>query len=138
MNQRIGIIDIGSNSVRLVIYETTWANGYRVIDESKESARLSERIDHNGVLQDPHIKTLAEILCRFKMICAAHHVSDINAVATAAIRNASNQHHIMTTLKETTSLNIRCLSGEEEALPHIIRDFHLLTLHHNAIMRHHL
>ena len=43
--QRIGIIDIGSNSVRLVVYERTASGAHRVIDGSKRSARLSEQID---------------------------------------------------------------------------------------------
>ena len=58
--QRIGIIDIGSNSIRLVVYERTAAGAHRVIDGSKRAARLSEQIDDNGALPDKGIDELVD------------------------------------------------------------------------------
>jgi exopolyphosphatase/guanosine-5'-triphosphate,3'-diphosphate pyrophosphatase len=112
---RIGIIDIGSNSIRLVIYERNSQGAYRVISEYKESARLSERIGPSGLLQEQDILSIVPILTHFNLLCKNHNVSTIRSVATAAIRNASNSKEIVSVLEQKTGLTIEVLSGAEEA-----------------------
>lgn len=113
--QRIGIIDIGSNSVRLVVYEETPNGAHRVADSSKRPARLSERFDEDGRLTDAAIDELIDTLHHFALICGHNHTSQIRAVATAAIRNAANRGSILERIKAATGLEIELLSGEEEA-----------------------
>ncbi|XEC96469.1 exopolyphosphatase [Paenibacillus tarimensis] len=113
--QRIAIIDIGSNSIRLVIYERTKAGAHRVIEGSKHPARLSEHIDAEGRLSQEAIDRLVETLTHFRMICSHHRTYTIRAVATAAIRNAVNRNFILETAERETGLRIELLSGEEEA-----------------------
>jgi exopolyphosphatase/guanosine-5'-triphosphate,3'-diphosphate pyrophosphatase len=115
ISQRYGMIDIGSNSIRLVIYEYVDHTGYRIIDESKQSARLSERITNDGGISEADILVLATILNRFQLLCAAHQVCQLRAVATAAIRNAANTDQIIQSIHDQTGLLIDVLSGEEEA-----------------------
>jgi exopolyphosphatase / guanosine-5'-triphosphate,3'-diphosphate pyrophosphatase len=112
---RTGIIDIGSNSIRLVIYEVTGQSAYRIIDESKESARLSERIDSDGAMPLEDIMSIVHTLNHFKMLCEANRTAGIRAVATAAVRNASNSREIVEQLEQHTSITIEILSGDEEA-----------------------
>ncbi|GAA3401639.1 Ppx/GppA family phosphatase [Paenibacillus hodogayensis] len=114
-NERVGIIDIGSNSVRLVVYERIGAKSYRVIDESKESARLSATIAPDGSIPREDILRLARILSDFQMLCRVHEVSVIRAIATAAIRNASNGSDAVEQLRLLTGISIETVSGEEEA-----------------------
>ncbi|RIX46323.1 Ppx/GppA family phosphatase [Paenibacillus nanensis] len=114
-SQRIGIIDIGSNSIRLVVYERTEAGAHRVVDASKRSARLSGKIDENGALPEEALAELSDTLRHFMRICSLHGIGQIRAVATAAIRNATNRDHILQTIKNETALSIELLSGEEEA-----------------------
>ncbi|MGG1635445.1 Ppx/GppA family phosphatase [Paenibacillus sp. NRS-1760] len=113
--QRIGIIDIGSNSVRLVVYEKTANGAHRVADSSKRPARLSERIDENGCLPGTAIDDLIDTLNHFTMICTHNHTSHIRAVATAAIRNANNRSEILARIHSATGLSIELLTGEDEA-----------------------
>jgi exopolyphosphatase/guanosine-5'-triphosphate,3'-diphosphate pyrophosphatase len=113
--RRVGIIDIGSNSIRLVINEETEHGAHHVIDESKDSARLSERIGYDGILRQEDQQVISQILSYFKKICEANRTSVIRAVATAAIRNAVNSAEILTFLEKETDLHIELLSGEEEA-----------------------
>jgi exopolyphosphatase/guanosine-5'-triphosphate,3'-diphosphate pyrophosphatase len=113
--QRIGIIDIGSNSVRLVVYERTASGAHRVIDGGKRPARLSERVDDNGCLSEEAITELLGTLNHFTMICAHNRTGHIRAVATAAIRNAANQSEILDAIKSETGLTIELLSGGDEA-----------------------
>ncbi|MEI7024781.1 exopolyphosphatase [Paenibacillus sp. y28] len=114
-SKHIGIIDIGSNSIRLVIYELTEQAAYRVIDESKESARLSQRINEAGILPDEELADIVDILRHFQLLCRASRVDRLRAVATAAIRNAANSGEIVAKLEAATGLTIEVLSGEEEA-----------------------
>ncbi|WP_308638694.1 Ppx/GppA phosphatase family protein [Paenibacillus silvisoli] len=113
--QRIGIIDIGSNSIRLVIYERTSGGAQRVIDGSKRAARLSERLNDDGALPSETIDELVDMINHFRLICAHHRTGHIRAVATAAIRNASNRSEVLHRIEAKTGLPIELLSGEEEA-----------------------
>ncbi|MBH5317232.1 Ppx/GppA family phosphatase [Paenibacillus sp. GSMTC-2017] len=114
-SQRIGIIDIGSNSIRLVVYERTENGAHRVVDGSKRSARLSSKIDDNGALPGDAINELIDTLKHFIRICSLHAIDRIRAVATAAIRNATNQPYILKKINKETGLSIELLSGKEEA-----------------------
>ncbi|GGI44345.1 phosphatase [Paenibacillus marchantiophytorum] len=111
----IGIIDIGSNSIRLVIYEINAQGAYRVVSEHKDSARLSERIGYDGILHSKDIISIVPILSHYALLCRVHEVQTIRAVATAAIRNAANSAEIVRILEEQTGLHIEVLSGTEEA-----------------------
>ncbi|UVI31898.1 Ppx/GppA phosphatase family protein [Paenibacillus spongiae] len=113
--QRIGIIDIGSNSIRLVIYERTANGAHRVIDGSKRAARLSEQIDENGNIPAHAVHELSDTLNHFRLICAHHQAGHIRAAATAAIRNAGNRKQVLQQIESETSLRVELLSGEEEA-----------------------
>ncbi|MFD2671645.1 Ppx/GppA phosphatase family protein [Marinicrinis sediminis] len=113
--QRIGIIDIGSNSVRLVIYEVNTRGGHQILDQSKFSARLSQTIQPDGSIPAHAVDSLVDILHHFKLLCDAQQVTRIRAAATAAIRNASNQEAVISSLIERTDLPIEVLSGEQEA-----------------------
>lgn len=112
---RIGIIDIGSNSIRLVIYDTTPAGGYKIIKECKYSARLSEKITKEGRLERKDMDTIIPVLHQFKEICSAFEVDKIRAGATAAIRNAANSAEIIAYLSEASSISIEVISGHQEA-----------------------
>lgn len=114
-NERVGIIDIGSNSIRLVVYERIGAKSYRVIDESKESARLSATIAPDGSILQEDIARLVRILHDFQLLCRVHGVHTVRAVATAAIRNAVNGEEVVQRLRAQTGLPIEIVSGEEEA-----------------------
>jgi exopolyphosphatase/guanosine-5'-triphosphate,3'-diphosphate pyrophosphatase len=115
IGQCIGIIDIGSGSVRLVVYEKTDNGGHRVVDGSKRSTRLSGRMDESGALPLGDIAELIDTLQHFKLICSHHGITQIRTVATAAIRNAANRDQILDEIHRETGLFIELLSGEDEA-----------------------
>ncbi|MGF7047457.1 exopolyphosphatase/guanosine-5'-triphosphate,3'-diphosphate pyrophosphatase [Paenibacillus sp. DS2015] len=112
---RIGIIDIGSNSIRLVIYDTTPEGGYKVIKESKQAARLSEKITAEGRLEEEALWSIIPILKQFKRVCTTFEVKQIRAGATAAIRNAPNATEIIEFLSRESSIDIKIITGKEEA-----------------------
>jgi exopolyphosphatase/guanosine-5'-triphosphate,3'-diphosphate pyrophosphatase len=112
---RIGIIDIGSNSIRLVIYEINAQGAYRVVSEHKDSARLSERMGQDGILHSKDIHSIVPILTHYATLCQLQNVTTVRSVATAAVRNAANTSEIVRLLEEQTGLRIEVLSGFEEA-----------------------
>lgn len=112
---RVGIIDIGSNSIRLVIYETTPEGGFRIIKECKNSARLSEKITKDGHLEHEELQSIVPVLLQFKSVCRMYGAERIRAGATAAIRNAANSEEIVKYLSEQASLPIEIVSGHQEA-----------------------
>ncbi|WP_235886214.1 Ppx/GppA phosphatase family protein [Paenibacillus cymbidii] len=115
MEQRTGIIDIGSNSIRLVVYEQYEDDAYRIVDESKSSARLSAKTGSDGKLAQQDLDAVVETLAHFKRLSEAHRVTTLLAVATAAVRNAANSAEALAYLRRSSGLDIRVLSGEAEA-----------------------
>ena len=114
-NQITGIIDIGSNTVRLSVYQLTDNGAYRVVDQGRWPARLSQRMDKDGSLLTEAIEELAEVLRHFRRICEKHGAENIRAVATAAIRQAVNRDAIIRHLFDATGIEVEILSGEDEA-----------------------
>lgn len=112
--QRIGIIDIGSNSIRLVIYEVRDSGAYRVLYEKKYTARLSQKVAPDGTIGYDDIISVLPLLRSYQEICANYKVNYIRAAATAAIRNAGNSTDIKKWIKDELGLEIELISGEDE------------------------
>lgn len=113
--ERIGIIDLGSNSARLVIVDC-FAEGYfTVLDELKESVRLGQDMDRDGFLKPQRVAETIKTLKMFKRLCESRKVSRIIAVGTAAVRRAKNQRSFLDEIQATCGIRINVLSEEEEA-----------------------
>ena len=110
---RIGIIDIGSNSMRLVIYEVS-DKSYFVVGQVRHSARLGQDMVNN-TLSPGRIEYGLKVLKDFKDYMESKDVEEVIAVATEAIRKASNKDVFLNAAKKALGNEIRVLSGEEEA-----------------------
>ncbi len=115
MHQRIGIIDLGSNTTRLILMAYQPHLCFKLIDEVSETVRLAEGASDDGLLQPLPMKRSIEALKMFYTLCRAADVQQIVAVATSALREAANQYDFLAQLKQQTELDLRILSGEEEA-----------------------
>ncbi len=114
--ERIGIIDLGSNSARLVIVNI-FAEGYfMVVDELKESVRLGQDMERDGFLKPARVAETIKTLKMFKKLCDASGVTRIIAVATEAVRRAKNQRSFLDEIQANCGIKIRVLSAEEEAV----------------------
>lgn len=113
--KRVGIIDIGSNSVRLVVVELGAEQSYRIFDELKETVRLGDDLESTGELKKIRMEKARKVLKMFKDLCDAIQVEEIIAVATAAVRTAKNRESFLAMIKERVGITVRVLSGEEEA-----------------------
>lgn len=109
------IIDIGSNTIRLVLYKYNSKEGLREFGNIKTVARLRTYIQPSGEMSEQGITILADTLNAFKKILDDYEVTDIYAAATAAIRQAKNRELIIKRMTEETGITIDLLSEEEEA-----------------------
>ena len=114
--ERIGIIDLGSNTARLVIVDLFAEGHFMVTDQLKESVRLGQDMDRDGFLKPQRVAETIRALKMFKRLCDASGVSRIIAVATAAVRRAKNQRSFLDEIQATCGIKIRVLSEEEEAI----------------------
>lgn len=115
MEKKLAVIDIGSNSIRNVIFEVNNHGQYFERLNVKEVARLSSHITEDNQLSKSGIETLIETLNHFNQLNEHHEVKEILPVATAAIRNASNSDAILNEVRQATGMEIRLLSDYEEA-----------------------
>ena len=114
--ERIGIIDLGSNSIRLIIIDIKENGAHHQIENLKETVRLRSGTDAQGVLTKEGMDSAVEIVSLFVRFCRARKVTHIMAVATAAVRRAPNQKELVDAIWEQTGVTIEVLSSEEEAL----------------------
>ncbi len=112
---RLAIIDLGSNTTRMLIIEVTKSGAYRLVEEDKCVVRLSEGEGAGGDIKPPALARAVRAVRLFKGICDYQRVSRIIAAATAAVREARNQEAFLCSLREATGLSFRVLSREEEA-----------------------
>ncbi|MCI9561161.1 MAG: Ppx/GppA family phosphatase [Clostridia bacterium] len=114
--EKIGIIDLGSNSARLVIVNLFTDGHFMVIDELKESVRLGQDMERDGFLKPARVAETIKTLKMFRKLCDASGVTRIIAVATEAVRRAKNQRSFLDEIQSSCGIKIRVLSAEEEAV----------------------
>ncbi len=110
----VAIIDIGSNSVRLVAYEGM-ARAVTPIYNEKVLCGLGRHVATTGRLDDEAADRALRALARFKVLCETMNVSDVFVLATAAARDASNGPAFLDAAANACGSPIRLLSGAEEA-----------------------
>ncbi|OEG63032.1 Ppx/GppA phosphatase [Halanaerobium congolense] len=112
---KLAIMDIGSNSIKMILVDYRGDKSFRIIDELKETVRLGEGMHKNSYLKEDRIQKALQTLTLFKNLCDAVEVDEIIAVATAAVREAANQQKFLDRVYKQTGLEIRVLAGKEEA-----------------------
>lgn len=113
--QRIAIIDIGSNSARLVISHIYKNGAYNMVYNQKEALRLSQKINEQNTLTPEAFKSTIETLKSFAHMCKIYHADKTIGVATAAIRNAENGVDLVKQIAEETGIQLHIISGNTEA-----------------------
>ncbi len=110
---RLGVIDIGSNSVRLVIFEGEGRSPYYFFNE-KVLCGLGRRLDQTGRLDPDGRRRALVTIQRFRVLCDRLGVSAIRAIATAAVREAEDGRVFAEEVSGATGIRITIASGEDE------------------------
>lgn len=113
--QQIAIIDLGSNTAKLVAIGYRPGYAYRHVDQLRDVVRLSAGMRRDGRLQDDAIERAMSTLHSFRRFCEASGITEILATATSAVRDASNGPAFVERVARETGIRLRVLSGEEEA-----------------------
>ncbi|UZK66913.1 Ppx/GppA family phosphatase [Sphingomonas sp. M1-B02] len=110
---RVGIIDIGSNSVRLVVYEGA-ARLPCILFNEKVMAGLGRSLSDTGAIDSGSLAMARAAMARFALLAREMQVQELRTVATAAVRDASNGGELIAAAK-ALGLDVELLSGQEEA-----------------------
>lgn len=110
-----GFMDIGTNSVRLLLVRTNPNQSYTILSDQKEIVRLGEGEFLDQFLQPEAMQRAVLVVRKFAEMARAYGAEEIFAVATAATREAENRDEFIRRLKRETQLEVRVVSGREEA-----------------------
>ncbi|HLM61083.1 MAG TPA: Ppx/GppA phosphatase family protein, partial [Pyrinomonadaceae bacterium] len=113
--QKLAAIDIGSNSLKLVIVEAAASDSFTVILQDRERVRLGHETLRNKFLSAEAINLSADAIAKFRSIAESRDVRSIVAVATASVREANNADEFVREIEERTGIRVDVLSSIEEA-----------------------
>jgi exopolyphosphatase/guanosine-5'-triphosphate,3'-diphosphate pyrophosphatase len=114
--ERVAIVDMGSNSWRLVVYGyepgTPW---WSLVDEIREAVRIGAGMGEERLLRPDRIDRAIHTAAVFDAFCRARGIDRVEAVATSAIRDAHNGEELLERIRSGTALDPHVISGSEEA-----------------------
>ncbi len=113
--RRLAAMDIGTNSIRCIVVEADHKGGYKVLDDEKSTVRLGEQLTHTGAISPQASERALAAVGRFRKLIAGLKVSAVEAIATSAMRWASNGPELLEALSAEFGHEIRVITGLEEA-----------------------
>lgn len=115
MTRRVGAVDIGTNSTRLLVADVSDSGGIAEVERLLEITRLGDRVDAERRLTDAAIARVDAVLERYAARAATLAAESVLAVATSAVRDAANGREFLAGAATRHGLVPRLLTGEEEA-----------------------
>jgi len=112
---RIAAIDIGTNSLHMIVVRVRPDMSFEVIDREKEMVRLGAGGLDGRSLTPEAVHAALQVMSKFRRLAESHRVDEIVAVATSATREAKNGAEFLQTITEETGIRPRVISGTEEA-----------------------
>src|SRR3954454_1035894 len=112
---RIAAIDIGTNSIHMIVVQVRADLSFEVIDREKEMVRLGAGGLDGRALTPEAMHAALQVLAKFRRLAESHRVDEIIAVATSATREAENGGEFLNAVTEHTGIRPRVISGTEEA-----------------------
>lgn len=115
LGHRLAAIDIGTNSIRMIVAEGMRSGGYRVLDDEKDPTRLGRNLATTGRLDPEAIEASIQALRRMSQIVGGYQVRDLRAIATCAVREAADGEEFCRRVHDEIGLKIEIVSADEEA-----------------------
>ena len=112
---RVATIDIGTNSIHMIVVEIGSDHAFEVIDREKLMVRLGGGGLDGRALTDTAMGTALQALSRFRRLAGAHKVDEIVASATSAVREADNAPAFLERIERETGVRVKVISSTEEA-----------------------
>jgi exopolyphosphatase / guanosine-5'-triphosphate,3'-diphosphate pyrophosphatase len=111
--RKLAVIDIGSNSIRLLVVELIDSAHWKVLHEERAMTRLAHGLSDTGAIAPDALARSVEAVVRFKAL-ADKHGALVRAFATAAVRDASNSSDFTSLVKDRTAMGVEVISGLDE------------------------
>jgi exopolyphosphatase/guanosine-5'-triphosphate,3'-diphosphate pyrophosphatase len=112
---RIAAVDVGSNSIHMVVAQVEADGRFRVLDRAKEMVRLGRHTLNDGRLSSQAINAGVRTLSAFRTLAERQGVTRITAVATSAVREAVNGGDFIQKVEDDVGLRVKVIPGREEA-----------------------
>src|ERR1043165_5544955 len=112
---RVAAIDIGTNSIHMIVAEIGADLSFQVIDREKEMVRLGAGGLDGRALTPEAMHAALQVLSKFSRLAQSHRVDEVIAVATSATREAENGGEFLEAVTQQTGIRPRVISGTEEA-----------------------
>jgi exopolyphosphatase/guanosine-5'-triphosphate,3'-diphosphate pyrophosphatase len=113
---RLGVLDVGSNTVHLLVVDAYHGAHPWPAYSEKVELRLTEKIGVDGKLSRVGADSLVEVVRRARDAAAKHETEDLLAFATSAVRDATNSGAVLRRVRDETGVDLQVLSGEAEAI----------------------
>ena len=134
MPKRVAVIDIGSNSARLVIYQRSSRYGFHLICQQRSRVRIGEgAYSRGGELQSKGVKRAYGALSSFAQTIKEYKVRKTLCIATSALRDAPNRSRFISLIRQELGINIKVIDGKKEAFFSALSAKNLLPLPKRAI-----
>lgn len=115
MTKKVAVIDLGSNSARMVVFGRTSRLGFYILGEYKMKVRLGEgAYEHSGIIQEDAMNKCFEAFVEFRKILNRYKIQKIIAVGTSALRDAKNANEFINKVKKL-GINLKIANGDMEA-----------------------
>ena len=111
----VAFLDLGTNSMRLLVVRVEPDGSYAILTQQKEAVRLGDGAFATEELQPDAIERTVLVGARFAEMARSFGAREIHAVATSATRDASNRRVLLDRLRDEGGLDVRVISGREEA-----------------------
>ena len=111
---RVGVIDIGTNSTRLLIADVE-GGGFEEVERRTTVTNMGRGVDHSGMICTDAVDDVCEVIGDYKARYEEMGAERVSAIATSAVRDAINGEAFIAELRERFGLDARLLTGEEEA-----------------------
>jgi exopolyphosphatase/guanosine-5'-triphosphate,3'-diphosphate pyrophosphatase len=112
---RIAAIDIGTNSVHMIVVQVRPDHSFEIVDREKEMVRLGAGGLGGRALTEATMRSALQALTKFKRLADSHEVDEVVAAATSAVREAENGQEFLAAIRQRTGIETRVISGTEEA-----------------------
>ncbi|SDY06750.1 Ppx/GppA phosphatase [Micromonospora pattaloongensis] len=112
---RLGVLDVGSNTVHLLVVDAHHGAHPWPAHSEKAVLRLAERIGPNGELSDAGADALVEAVAAVRAAAERLETADVIAFATSAVRDATNSAEVLARVRAETGVELQVLSGADEA-----------------------
>jgi len=112
---RYGVVDMGSNAIRLQIVEMRGDGNWDVLESHRESVRLGRDVFLTGSIPETAQSATLEVFERFAETCREYAVKHVRAIATSATREAQNGDSLVERIERETGVRVEIISGTEEA-----------------------